>query len=166
TEYNLDGKKVEGPRNMVDLYKLVKDYYYDPYMKGSNSIKVVLPAVLNSSRYLQEKYSKPIYGAKDGIKSLNFNNWTWIQFVDGQVVDPYQLLPKIFDDITDEDYEYLNLHEDINNAGAAMTSYERLQFEDYSDEVRNEVEQAILKYCELDTLTMVMIYEAWADMVK
>ena len=53
----------EGPRNMVDMLELVKRYYYDPYTRGSNSIKQVLPAILNSSRYLQEKYSQPIYGA-------------------------------------------------------------------------------------------------------
>src|SRR5690606_26730295 len=61
---------IAGPRNMVDLLELVKAYYYDPYMKGSNSIKVVLPAILNSSDYLKEKYSKPIYGAENGIRSL------------------------------------------------------------------------------------------------
>lgn len=43
-----------GSRNMIDMCELVKYYYYDPYMKGSNSIKVVLPAILNSSEYLQK----------------------------------------------------------------------------------------------------------------
>lgn len=151
---------------MVDLYELVKKYYYDPYMKGSNSIKQVLPAILNSSDYIKEKYSKPIYGAKDGIKSLNFENWVWIQFKDGQVIDPYQLLPKLFEDISDQDYEYIDLHEELNNGGAAMTAYQRLQFEDIPQDVRREIERGLLKYCELDTLAMVMIYEAWADMIK
>ncbi len=166
TEYEVDKKKIEGPRNMVDLLKLVKSYYYDPYMKGSNSIKVVLPSILNSSDYLKEKYSKPIYGAKDSIRSLNFENETWIEFENGQVKDPYKLLPKLFDDVSDKDYEYLNLHEELNNGGAAMTAYERLQFEDIPHEVRSEIEKGMLKYCELDTLAMVMIYEAWADMIK
>ncbi len=65
----------EGERNMVDLWHLVKSYYYDPSTHGSNSIKAVLPAILNSNSDLQEKYSHPICGAKDGIKSLNFKNW-------------------------------------------------------------------------------------------
>src|SRR5699024_316618 len=132
-------EKIAGPRNMVDLYELVKSYYYDPYMKGSNSIKVVLPAVLNSSDYIKEKYSKPIYVAANGIKSLNCENWVWIQLEDGKVTDPYQLLPKLFEDISDQDYEYIDLHEDLNNGGAAMTAYERLQFEDIPDEVRKEI---------------------------
>ena len=61
-----------GERDMVDLYQVVKDFYYDPMMGGSISLKAVLPAVLNSSKYLQNKYSKPIYGASGGIKSLNY----------------------------------------------------------------------------------------------
>jgi hypothetical protein len=57
-----------GQRSMVDLWELVKKYYYNPSTHGSNSIKSVLPAILNSSSYLKEKYSKPIYGATDGIE--------------------------------------------------------------------------------------------------
>ena len=57
---------------MIDLWVLVKRYYYDPYTNGSNSIKKVLPAILNSSKFLKEKYSKPIYGAQGGIPSHNF----------------------------------------------------------------------------------------------
>ncbi|MBE0583321.1 MAG: DUF2779 domain-containing protein [Desulfofustis sp.] len=68
-----------GERNMVDMLELVKRYYYDPATKGSNSIKQVLPALLNSSRYLQETYARPIYGAPGGIKSLNFRDWQWIR---------------------------------------------------------------------------------------
>jgi len=63
----------KGERDMVDLCKVVKDYYYNPRTKGANSIKAVLPAILNSSKYLQDKYSKPIYGT-DEIKSLNFKD--------------------------------------------------------------------------------------------
>ncbi len=59
---------------MVDLWELVKLYYYVPSTNGSTSIKYVLPAVLNGSEYLKEKYSKPIYGAVGGISSHNFEN--------------------------------------------------------------------------------------------
>ena len=50
-----------GPRAMVDLAELVLKYYYHPLMKGSYSIKVVLPSVLNSSEYIKSRYSKAIY---------------------------------------------------------------------------------------------------------
>jgi hypothetical protein len=46
-----------------------------------------------------------------------------------------------------------------------MTAYARLQFEDMSEYERQEVRRALLKYCELDTLAMVMIYEGWREMV-
>ena len=36
----------KGERDMIDMCELVKKYFYDSYMKGSNSIKVVLPAVI------------------------------------------------------------------------------------------------------------------------
>ncbi len=172
TKYKENGEAIEGPRNMVDILKLVQKFYYDPYMKGSNSIKIVLPSVLNSSDFLKDKYSKPIYGAENGIKSFNFKDEIWVKFEDGQVLDPYQLLPKLFSDMGEEDYDSINFEDaesygdEINDGGAAMTAYYRLQFEDIPKEIRSEIERALLKYCELDTLAMVMIYEAWSDMIK
>lgn len=42
-----------------------------------------------------------------------------------------------------------------------MVAYARLQFEKIGDEERRRLEGALLKYCELDTLAMVMIWQAW-----
>ncbi|MDP3387106.1 MAG: DUF2779 domain-containing protein [Eubacteriales bacterium] len=165
TEFGKGTKEYRcGDRNIVDMLSLVKRYYYDPLMGGSNSIKVVLPAILNSSRYLQNRYSNPIYGADDGIKSYNFRYWTWVRFDDaGRVMDPYKLLPKMFDDITDDDFDKISDDTVISDGGAAMTAYAKMQFEDMTDYERNEISNALLKYCELDTLAMVMIYEGWKD---
>lgn len=154
----------EGPRNMVDMCELVKRYYYDPATKGSNSIKAVLPAILNSSAFLQDKYSKPVYGTKD-IPSLNYSNWTWIKYENNTVTDPYKLLPKMFEDISDKDFILLN-NDQLRDGGAAMTAYAMLQFAEMSDYERNEIKKALLKYCELDTFAMVMIYEGWKEMIK
>ena len=57
-----------GERSMIDMLELVKRYYYNPVTNGSNSIKYVLPAILNSSKSLQKKYSEPIYGARVGFQ--------------------------------------------------------------------------------------------------
>lgn len=46
----------EGKRNMVDMWEMVKRYYYDPSTKGSNSIKCILPSILNRSEKLKEKF--------------------------------------------------------------------------------------------------------------
>lgn len=156
----------EGTRNMIDMCELVKRHYYDPAMMGSNSIKQVLPAILNNSKFLQEKYSKPIYGGYGGIQSLNYENWKWIEIVNGLVVDPYKLLPKMFQDISDKDFELLSDSDEVKDGGAALTAYARMQFEVMSDYEREEIKKALLKYCELDTLAMVMIYEGWKDMIS
>lgn len=165
-------EKWKGARNMIDMCELVKCYYYDPYMKGSNSIKVVLPAILNGSKYLQKKYSEPIYGTEDGIKSLNYENWQWIKFEeDGSVKDPYLSLPKLFEDLTEEQMELLDTgelfstNEELHDGGAAMTAYAKIQFTEMSDLEREQVRKALFKYCELDTFAMVMIYEGWREMV-
>ena len=155
----------EGNRNMVDLWDLVKRYYYDPATNGSNSIKQVLPAILNSSPFLQQKYAQPIYGAADGIPSLNFSDWQWIKMEQGRVVDPYKLLPPLFQDIPPDKLLLLSADDTLKDGGAAMTAYARMQFEEMSDYERGELHQALLKYCELDTLAMVMIYEGWREMV-
>ena len=47
-----------------------------------------------------------------------------------------------------------------------MTAYAKLQFEDISSEQRDSLKDNLLRYCELDTLAMVMIYEAWKDWLK
>ena len=161
------GLSWEGPRNMVDLLYLVKRYYSDPYTKGSNSIKYVLPAVLNSSDFLKQKYSKPVYGASSGIPSLNFKDWRWIEYDEcGMVKDPYSLLPKLFTDIDEKNLSLLLSSEEdnsIKHGGAAMTAFARLQFEEMTEYERQAIKAGLKKYCELDTMAMVMIYEAWRN---
>ena len=154
-----------GDRDMVDLCELVKRYYYDPATEGSNSIKRVLPAILASSTYLQRKYAEPTYGTPGGIPSSNFTDWCWIRQENGMVMDPYKLLPRLFQDASEHDLELLTQEDEIREGGAAMTAYARLQFEEMSDYERQEIRRALLQYCELDTLAMVMIYEAWREEV-
>ena len=151
-------------REMVDLLELVKKYYFDPAAKGSNSIKHILPSVLRWSNFLQTRYSKPIYGAKNGIVSKNFQDWSWIQKTpDGSVKDPYDLLPKLFTNTTRLEERLLTNGSELKNGGAALMAYAKMQFEHMSNYEHNELQAGLLKYCELDTLAMVMIYEAWTN---
>jgi hypothetical protein len=46
-----------------------------------------------------------------------------------------------------------------------MAAYGKLQYEDMSDLEREKLNTALFKYCELDTLAMVMIYEAWIAVI-
>jgi len=149
-----------GHRDMVDLLELVKKNYYQLDMGGSNSIKKVLPAILNHSDLLQSKYSDPIYS------SGNFKNQRWVQRDDaGRVKDPYKLLPPVFSDIEQDELDRVVTEEMLADGGAAMTAYARMQFSDVPVAERQGVRDALLRYCELDTLAMIMIWEAWRDRV-
>jgi len=176
TQRKEDGKHVDarqregGYRNMVDLIRLVKRYYYAPETRGSNSIKAVLPALLNQSDFLKKRYSQPIYGT-EVMPSRNFPAKQWIQFeADSEtVIDPYKQLPPLFEDIDIQGLEISDMLSDdqqLKDGGAAMVAYSKLQFSEMSDYEREELIAALKKYCELDTLAMVMIVEAWRDLVS
>ncbi len=154
----------KGYRSMIDLCKVIKDYYYNPFTKGSNSIKQVLPAVFESSPFIRDKYSKPI--GKINLNSLNFDkDKVWLKIIDGVVEDPYKSLPRVFDEWND-DFETISEIEDINNGGAALTAYGKLQYTDMSNEERLQIKDALLRYCELDTLAMVMIFEHLKELTE
>lgn len=148
-----------GDRNMVDLRKLVVDFYYNPLTKGSNSIKYLLPACLNSSQYLQAKYCQPI--AEINLTSRNFDDThVWLAVDGDHIQNPYKLLPSLFQGWSDEQInQNLAEIENIADGGAALTAYAKLQYQDMTEDERNEITSALLKYCELDTLAMVMVYE-------
>lgn len=149
----------QGTRTMVDLCALASDVYFHPDTKGSSSIKVVLPSVLKASDFVRSKYRAPIYGAPGGIVSRNFKNQAWLD--DSPSPNPYAALPPVFVDLPPSEQPADSEDVTIAEGGAAMSAYARLQFEDISPEVRAAIEAALLKYCELDTMAMVMIYEAW-----
>ena len=148
-----------GERDMIDMCDLVKKYFYDSYMKGSNSIKVVLPAVIKICEFVNKKYSKKI--GEINTTSLNFSNdHVWIQ--DGNL-DPYSSLPiPDFSTITKPVGDINKL----NNGGDALTAYAKIQYLEMSSQERKIIKESLLKYCELDTLAMVMIYEFFASELK
>lgn len=154
----------KGNRDMVDLWDVEKRYYYNPLTKGSNSIKAVLPASLNSSKFLQEKYSKSLN--QINVSSKNFSeNHVWLEIENNVVKSPYKMLPSLFDGWSEEQIENtLSEIEDIANGGAALTAYGKLQYTDMEQAEIDELTSALLKYCELDTLAMVMIYEHFREL--
>lgn len=168
--------KMKGERDMLDLEAIVKDcFLYPKYMKGRTSIKVVLPAVLNASSFLQRKYSKPIYGSQ--IKSLNYPPSMpiqWIKKNDGiaSVDNPYLFLDEIEKTVleasgfTEKDWNSYKeeLGDTVANGGAALAAYSKLQFTDMM--ATDILKSSLLRYCELDTLAMVFIWEYFYDAVK
>jgi hypothetical protein len=150
---------------MIDLCRVVKDYYYSPHMGGSNSIKAVLPAVLKSSELLQTKYSQEIKYLD--LTSLNFEkDHIWLTQKDGDIESPYKTLPRLFEDWGEEQLDAtVSDMENIADGGAALIAYGKLQYTDMPEEERLEIKKSLLKYCELDTLAMVMIYEHFRDII-
>lgn len=203
--YEKENKKAgiaarRGCRNMIDLCDIVKRFYWHPIMKGSNSIKAVLPAILNSGTYLQEKYSKPIYGSE--IESRNYTREHPFALIvkdeQGGVKNPYKILPQLQEiertlveeiaqsnNISQEDlWAYLkkiNTNEmdadedtQINNGGLPLVLFRSFQALDpnrkWDDELNaatlapdalryKATREGLLKYCELDTMAMVLVWE-------
>lgn len=154
-----------GDRAMVDLCSFAEKAFYHPDTKGGNSIKFVLPAMLKSSQKLIDIYSWPIYGKVDGIPSLNFASdagFVWLsKDAEGHVINPYLKLKAYANTLLPE-----NINTDasvIADGGAASTAYARLQFESLDAETRSRIKASLLRYCELDTLAMVMIVQGWQD---
>ena len=157
------GRWTADTRVMVDMCELVKAHFWHPDMAGSNSIKQVLPAVLNASAELQEKYEKPIYGTSV-MPSLNrADGVAWVvRTADGRVEDPYKRLPKIGPvELGGELHEIERLYaeDSVGNGGAARTAWSYMQVAEMSEEERDELKEALLHYCELDTLAMAFIME-------
>jgi hypothetical protein len=116
-------EKWKGKRAMVDLRNIVLKYYYNPHTRGSNSIKAVLPAALQSSNFLRDKYAKPL--REIGLSSLNFDdNHIWLQEKKGQIVRPYKMLPPLFEGWNEEEMEEtLSEIDGIADGGMALTAY-------------------------------------------
>lgn len=149
-----------GERDMVDLCEVVVLYYYDPSMKGSNSIKVVLPAVLRS-RELQKLYEKPYREYVSSPNFAEFDDFTLINYLDAartEVGNPYKFLPVIGAELL-EAGETADSEDRINNGGLANANYAKLQYDGLSADEKLKLKNALLRYCELDTMAMVLIYQ-------
>jgi hypothetical protein len=162
--YTVGDVLIAGPRAMVDLNDMARRAYFHASTKGRTSIKKVLPAVMASSQWLRQKYAQPIYGQQ--IPSLNFQQgFAWIEEEGrdggGALRDPYERLKTLAAEMLGEEPAPDDV--EVAEGGAAAMAYARLQFEDLSAAQRTQIEQALLRYCELDTFAMVMIMEAWLE---
>lgn len=157
----------DAPGRLVDLGQhVVLPFFFLPGTKGSSSIKKVLPALLGFATQMRTRYARPLYGATDGIPSLNFQDQTWVQFDSAsKLIDPYYLLSGRFDD---SEFDVLD-HVDESNqvvadGGAAMVAYSMLQNNVLDAASRDALEKQLLRYCELDTLAMVMTWEGLREL--
>jgi hypothetical protein len=162
TEHWEEGEKIIGHSNMVDMLKLVKKYYYHPRMKGSNSIKSVLPAIFYDSEFIKERYSKPV-GFGNNLK----DEVLWKYDNDNQQpFDPYKILPDTYSKLNNQKHNLLFKDAKVQDGGAALAAFGKMQFTEMAEYERSALVAALLQYCELDTLAMVMLYQHWRSLKK
>jgi hypothetical protein len=135
----LEGMTSPGGSRVVDLCALAKDYYFHPAMKGSLSIKQVLPAVWGADANLRKDPLFQNYVKHDGH---------------GTLLDPYAALPPLPIGETEEV---------VKEGTGAMRVYQELMFGRAKDDagLRDTYRKLLLQYCELDTAAMVMIWIHW-----
>lgn len=157
----------EAPGRLVDLGRLVHRTTWFPGTASSSSLKKVLSALFAGSARLRDRWSQPIYGGDGGIRSLNFVDQAWITFAaDGHVVDPYKLLGARSDDHDLRKLEQMEAEETaIADGGAAMVAWGLLQSGLLDEAARQRIRSHLLRYCELDTLAMVMAYEGLLELL-
>ena len=150
----------EPVRAMIDLNKFVKENYYHPLTNGSNSLKAVLPAIMATSNILKKIYSSPLsFGT-------NLKDYILFKQQDNKVVDPYDLLPKLHELIS-EDLDKALFHKDsLKDGSGAMKAFQVLQFSQISEAEKLGLRKGLLNYCELDTLAMVMLYQHLTSCIK
>lgn len=163
-----------GEKAMVDLHRLVEEGYYSKTAGGSISLKSILPAILHDAPGVAAMYSQSgVYGRGLPVHSLNFSGpagHVWLDLANGG--DPYKTLPAIFGPEHGQLNDMLQrLAGDadegegtINQGGLAMTAYSYTQFSSLSPAERQGIENALLRYCELDTLAMVMLVQGLTEL--
>ena len=121
---------------IVDLHQWALRDFYHPGMRGRTSIKVVLDALWKS----------------DAVMRKQFEDWTGLVADESQ--DPYASLPPV---------EIGGTMQDVHEGTGAMRAYQEMMYgAEKNDPAVADMWSGLLKrYCELDTLSMVLILEHW-----
>jgi hypothetical protein len=137
----LDSMTSHGNPRIVDLCALAKDHYFHPMMKGSLSIKYVLPAVWKTDADLR---SNPLF--KEYVRSD----------AQGNLLNPYATLPPL---------PIGNEEEVVKEGTGAMRVYQEMMFGRASldSSSRENYRKLLLQYCKIDTAAMVAIWLHWVN---
>jgi hypothetical protein len=143
-----DSNAAQGPY-LADLSRLVRNFYYNSRMGNSLSIKDVVQSVLTLSPHLKKIYERP-------YSSSNFNSIIWWQPQQDEelVKNPYSVLL--------EEQRGTS----IRRGTEAMIVYNNLLNGRLGSANKEEHIHALLKYCELDTLAMLMIFQHWQELMR
>ena len=137
----IDKFTARGNPRVVDLCVLAKDHYFHPVMKGSVSIKYVLPAVWEADTTLR---ADPLFRDYVGHDTQ------------GKLLNPYATLPPL--PIGHEE-------EVVREGTGAMRVYQEMMFGRASQDAtaRETYRKLLLQYCKLDTAAMVAIWMHWVN---
>jgi Domain of unknown function(DUF2779) len=121
---------------IVDLHDWALHDYYNPGMRGRTGIKVVLDALWKSDALMRKQFE------------------AWMGMVAVESRDPYASLPPV---------EISGVVQDVHEGTGAMRAYQEMMYgADKNDPEKREMWAGLLqRYCELDTLSMVLILEHW-----
>jgi hypothetical protein len=74
------------------------------------------------------------------------------------------MLPALFEGWSESDMaDNVSELDEIADGGMALTAYAKLQYQDMTEKERAEITSGLKKYCEVDTLAMIMIYEHFKE---
>ena len=149
---NREHRYVSTSRDMKDLMIIAQKYFYHPSMGSSNSIKQVMPAILHSDPFFREKY---------GDDMDPYHNLPSLEFFANEVRKEGDAFPADFDDS-----DVWNADKQINKGGISKLDYVLLQAGRFNKLHTEAIRRASLKYCKLDTLSMIRIWEYFRISMK
>jgi len=133
----------------LDLCNISRNHFYDPAMKGSHSIKAVLPVAWKKKeiqklfpQYSTDRHGNPAANPYDSLPALTL--------LDREPSGLSQL----------DDQEVLDI---VKDGTGAMRAYEHIRYGTGLSQpaVREDVRRQLLRYCQLDTAAMVMVWQYW-----
>lgn len=128
-------------KRILDLNRVTLENYFHPMMKGKTSLKVVLPT---------------IWGNCSKLHSIPwFTRYVSYDESGKGVLDPYKTLAQI---------EIAGQAESVREGTGAMRAYQDMMYgkaRDMSEESRNSWRSLLLRYCELDTISMLVVWTYW-----
>jgi hypothetical protein len=131
---------------LSDMCRMADRGYFHPFTKAKTSIKVTLPAVMKSFTDLTIQHL--LENFEHEVNLFKREN--------GEVLSPYYLLPAVQEI---DNYE-------VKEGTGAMRAYQDMLYGfAKNDPVKKEaIKNALLSYCKLDTLAMVIIYKHWMSL--
>lgn len=125
-----------GSGRILDMNKLTLSGFFHPGMRGRTSIKVVLDAIWKSDEAMRVRFEQVAGRTGDPEKG------------------PYAALPPL---------EINGVLQEVAEGTGAIRAYEAMMFGVERDDhaTRDQWKELLLRYCHLDTLAMVLIWEYW-----